>query len=298
VSHNRGYIWRWHGNLIKFEWACKFRMSGASHLPHTIIHSWYFDPAHISLGARKAWLQDISHTGVTKIFGMPVKPNWSSVITLRAKRLINTLDALIQTLNNVNALQQSFKPTMWIHRVILKSETYGNFILFNRFPSVCWLKRLHKMAFCSSCKKHRWARWRYIQCYKLLGRCSSECKMHIQNKSHSILSRLTRRFFCVLTGRFVVSFRQAIWSQEMNRRGFAATLQCAGAWDWPGGVYLTDRVLLLYYNPQLQCRLLITVYVYTAWWECFYLQLHCLHWASSHYLHQFPTILNTVFRHT
>ena len=37
-----------------------------------------------------------------------------------------------------------------------------------------------------------------------------------------------------------------------------ATLQCAGAWVLTGGgVYLTDRALLLYYNPQQQCHLLI-----------------------------------------
>jgi len=44
-----------------------------------------------SLGAAlatKAWLQeDISRAGVVKVFSTPIKPNWWSVITFRAKRL-------------------------------------------------------------------------------------------------------------------------------------------------------------------------------------------------------------------
>jgi len=42
--------------------------------------------------------------------------------------------------------------------------------------------------------------------------------------------------------RLPMSFHRAIWSRDLNRRGFVATLQCAGAWvltrrslsDWQG----------------------------------------------------------------
>ena len=52
-----------------------------------------------------------------------------------------------------------------------------------------------------------------------------------------------------------MSFHQAIWSQDLNGRGFAATFQCAGAWDWlecmfPGG---GQR---LYYKSQLHAATL------------------------------------------
>ena len=48
-----------------------------------------------------------------------------------------------------------------------------------------------------------------------------------------------------------MSFHRAIWSQDLNRRGFSATLQYAGAWDWLA--YLLGGGRLLYYNPQRLC---------------------------------------------